>query len=343
MCNKNLKVSVIILNYNGMKLGELLDECMKSVLNTNYQNFEVIFVDNASGDGSYEHVKSEFPQMKFLRNAKNFGFAKGNNIGVQNCEGEIIVFLNYDTIVDPNWLKEPLELLRNSKVRIVQSNLRCLNDPKVSDSIGIVLSAFGFPIEKNFLGIKQNESVPIFSGKGAALFVMRDLFEELGGFDEDYFMWFEDSDLCWRARLLRYETYFAPSSIVYHKGGEGTFKNSKLFFHRQKNTIASIIKNYELQNLIIFLPLRLTFELASIFFLVVNRKPALAVSDVKSLLWIVRNFTKLLRKRAEVQRSRKIKDKEFFERNLILKSFVLTIKYLKSRFERAKMFSQKSW
>ena len=331
--NNKIGFSIVIINWNGKeKLGDLFDKCLESVANTRYEDFEVIFVDNASTDGSYEYAQSKFINFKFFRNQENLGFVGGNNVGAKLCRGDIIVFLNNDTMVDPYWLDEPAKLFENLKIGTIQSNLRLLNNPEVPDSIGHCISAIGLPIENYFLTDEPRRPTPIFSGKGAALFVRRDLFERLNGFDEDYFFYFEETDLCWRARLLGYEVYFSPRSSVLHKGS-GTFKNGKLLFHRQKNTIASMIKCYEFRNLILYLPLRILFEFASIFFLLF-RNPSLALSDIKALVWVLKNMGNLMKKRGEIQKERVVSDKELFERGFIVKSLGLTVKYLRSRFKR---------
>lgn len=331
--NNKIRFSIVIINWNGKeKLGELFDNCLESVANTKYGNFEVIFVDNASTDGSYEYVQSEFKNFRFFRNQENLGFASGNNVGARFCGGDVIVFLNNDTIVDPNWLDEPAKLFKNLKTGIVQANLRLLNDPTTPDSIGHCISVLCMPIENYFFMDESRKPTPIFGGKGAALFVRKDLFEKLNGFDEDYFFYFEETDLCWRAHLLDYGIYFSPNSIVLHKGG-GTFRNGKLLYHRQKNTIASMIKCYELKYLMKYLPLRLLFELAGIFYFLF-KKPSLAVGNLKALIWIIRNIGKLLRERSEIQSSRIIRDEELFERGFIIKSLRLVFKYTKSRLSR---------
>ncbi len=333
----NIMFSIVIINWNGKKnIGELLDNCLESVENTSYENFEVVFVDNASTDGSYEDVQSKF-NFRIFRNPKNLGFVGGNNVGAKFCKGDVIVFLNNDTIVNPNWLNEPAKLFENPKIGIVQSNLRLLNDPSVPDSIGHSISMLAMPIENTFFMNEPSKPVPIFAGKGAALFIRRELFERLQGFDEDYFFYFEESDLCWRARLLGFEVYFSPDSVVLHKGS-GTFRNGKLLYHRQKNTLTSMLKCYEMRNVLTFLPLRLSVEFASIFYLSF-KKPSLAVGNIKSLLWILKNIAKIAKKRSTIQKTRVIDDKKLFMRGFIINSLKLTIKYTKNRlskFEAAK-------
>jgi len=328
-----IKFSIMIINWNGRKnLGEFFEKCLESVVNTTYDNFEVIFIDNASIDGSYEYARSKF-NFKFFKNKENLGGIGRNVIINENlCSGDVIAFLDNDTIVDQSWLDEPSKLFENPKIGVVQANLRMLNEPTIPDSTGHVISSIGIPIENTFFMDEPSKPVSIFGGKGAALFVRRELFERLGGFDEDYFFYFEETDLCWRARLLGYEVYFSPNSIVLHKGG-GTFRNGKLLYHRQKNTIASMIKCYELKNLLKYLPLRLLFELAGIFYLLF-KKPSLAFGNMKALIWVVIKMRKLMSKRREVQIGRIVSDKELFERDFIIKSLNLTIKYLRSRFKR---------
>jgi len=327
-----VKFSIVIINWNGKeKLGELLDKCLESVLNTEYSNLEVIFVDNASTDGSYEYVQSKFKAFRFFRNPENLGFVGGNNVGAKLCRGEVIIFLNNDTIVDPYWLNEPAKLFENPKIGVVQSNLRLLSNPEIPDSTGHCINVLALPIENNFFMQEPKQPKPIFGAKGAAFFIRKDLFEKLNGFDEDYFFYFEETDLCWRAHLLGYEVYFSPNSRVLHKGS-GTFKNGKLLYHRQKNTIASMIKCYELSNIAKYLPLRLAFEFSGIIYMLFHNYK-LAIGNVKALIWVAKNLKKLLRKRKEIQRMRKVKDKELFRRGFILTSLKLTFRYLKSRLD----------
>jgi len=324
--------SIVIINWNGEKnLGDLLDKCLESVIKTSYKNFEVIFVDNASTDGSYEHVQSKF-NFRFFRNPENLGFVGGNNVGAKLCKGDILVFLNNDTIVDADWLNEPAELFQNPDIGIVQSNLRLLKDPRIPDSIGHSISMLATPVENYFFMNEPSTPVPIFGGKGAAIFVRRELFERLGGFDEDYFFYFEESDLCWRARLLGFEVYFSPRSIVLHKGG-GTFRNGKLLFHREKNTITSMLKCYETRTVLTYLPLKLIVEFGGIFYLFF-KKPLLASGNIKALLWVLKNIGKIKEKREVVQRTRVVADRELFRRGFIIKSFKLIFKYTKSRLDK---------
>jgi len=189
-----IKFSIVIINWNGRKnLGELFDRCLESIINTTYDNFEVIFIDNASTDGSYEYGQSKF-NFKFFRNQENLGGIGRNVIINENlCDGDVIAFIDNDTIVDQDWLNEPSKLFENPNIGIVQANLRLLEDRNIPESIGHCIITIALPIENWFFIGEPKEPVPIFGSKLAALFVRRDLFEMLGGFDEDYFFYFEET------------------------------------------------------------------------------------------------------------------------------------------------------
>jgi len=103
--NENPLVSIIILNYNA---GRLLEECIDSIYHSNYENFEIILVDNDSKDNSHVKCKEKFPLINLLENKKNLGYCEGNNVGIRHAKGEFVIILNPDTIVDPDWIKELL-------------------------------------------------------------------------------------------------------------------------------------------------------------------------------------------------------------------------------------------
>ena len=169
-------VSVVILNYNGRKF---VERCLKSVLNTQYSNFEVIFVDNASTDGSFELVKSLFNlngRLKIIRNDRNLGFAEGNNVGFTYSKGNHIVFLNIDTEVDRRWLRELIMVMEyNLKIGATQSKLVKMCDHNQLDSIGqsIVFLGYGYPIDNGVDKKQFNHVKEIFCADGAAILVRR--------------------------------------------------------------------------------------------------------------------------------------------------------------------------
>ena len=146
-------VSVIILNYNGKRF---LNKCLTSVLNSNYSNVEVILVDNASTDDSIKLVKESFghsPVLIIVKNSTNLGFAAGNNVGLSCSKGKYVVFLNNDTVVEPNWLIELVGVMEtNAKIGAAQSKLLSLHNKNFFDSAGDFIDYYGIPIRRGSWG-----------------------------------------------------------------------------------------------------------------------------------------------------------------------------------------------
>jgi GT2 family glycosyltransferase len=172
-------ISIVILNFNGKKF---LDECLSSVLKSNYPDFEVIFVDNASTDGSVEFVQSNFrgySNLRIIRNNRNLGFAEGNNVGAKVAKGEYVVFLNVDTKVDPNWLKELVTAMESDEsIGAAQSKLLQF-DGRTIDSAGDFINFYGFGWMRGHGEIDRgqfNKIDEIFSARGAAMIVRKKSF-----------------------------------------------------------------------------------------------------------------------------------------------------------------------
>ncbi len=315
-------VSVLILNYNGLRY---VDRCVSSVLRTDYPNFEVIFIDNASTDGSYEYVKQRYGasrHLKIIRNSKNYGFARGNNLGAKYARGEYLVFLNVDTEVEPNWLKELVRTMESDpSIGAAQAKLLRMDDPRRLDTCGHKLTPYGFTYEVglNEDANRYNEPFEILAGKGAALIVRRSVFEEVGGFDEEYFVLREETDMCWRIWLRGYRVVFTPDARVFHAIG-GIFKQVKLesLYFFQRNMIMTLIKNLGLRNLLKILPVHLLLLLMDSFVndLKVGKAYRLIVS-MKSLSYVLANLKHVCSKRLKVQAMRRVGDGELFKHIMI--------------------------
>lgn len=315
------RVSIIILNYNGMRF---VDKCLVSVLNSNYPDFEIVFVDNASSDGSIEYVKEKFgsnPNLRLVINDKNYGFALGNNIGVRHASGKYIVFLNIDTIVDSSWLTELVSVMdTNPSVGVAQCKLLLMDNPKLIDSAGHYIDWFGIAFVRGHREEDQDQYDRIhdvFGATGAALIVRRDIFEKLGGFDEDFFMLFEEDDLCWRTWLKGYKVLYIPKAVVLHKSGairsrESNYRN--LYFSR-RNRIVSLLKNYSAKNLIRFLPINIALLFTIIFF--TKNKLEYLKAYFNAITWIVLHTKKIIAKRRIVQATRVVTDDYLMRQGII--------------------------
>ena len=216
-------VSVIVVNYNGMKI---IRRCLDSVLRSSYKPLEVVVVDNASTDGSAQYLSRRYKKngrIVLVICDRNLGFAAGSNLGARRANGEYLFFLNCDTEAMPSAVGNLVSVLeRHSSVAAAQSKLLMMSDRRRLDSAGDFICTVGWPYSRGKRTIDRGQydsKREIFSARGAAMFVRKRVFDEVDGFDADYFMYYEDVDLSWRIRLRGYSIEFAASSVVYHLAG----------------------------------------------------------------------------------------------------------------------------
>jgi hypothetical protein len=303
--NNESLVSIIIANYNGFGF---LDDCLRSVLETNYPNFDVILVDNGSEDRSFENAQMMFssnPRIFFVKMTENLGFAVANNVGFMKSKGDYVVFLNNDVKVDPEWLNELLKAVKSRpNIGAAQSKLLRLGKKNCIDSAGDYVTNSGFAFSK---GRGQKDSgqfdqiEDIFSARGAAMMVERELFKAVGFFDPLYFLQYEDIDLGWRIRLRGYRIVFAPKSIVFHASGKtlSQTESSKVLFHLYKGHLLTIIKNYELKNLFRFNPLIII--VGGLRQDIFQKNASSFLARVRVLSWLLLNLHRIIYSRRFVQ------------------------------------------
>lgn len=316
-------VSVIIVNYNAKPY---IQTCLNSVLKTRYANFEVIVIDNGSVDGSQDYLRSVVrfnPVVKTIYNNKNFGPAFARNQGIKESKGEFVAFIDNDTTVHPDWLKEAVGIfIENSKLGACQCKLIIDGTDNLIDCVGEYLGQNGFLVQIAIPGkekdIGQYDTITdIFAAKSAGMIARKDVFESIGGFDDDYFIYLEESDLCWRIWLYGYRVVLAPHSIVYHKFGASSLIlsdriNYLVKFHGSKNYIATLIKNLELKNLIKILPVHITIWLGVAFVFLLKIQLQSVRYILKGILWNAANYKKLTEKRQLIQSQRLVSDKDIF-------------------------------
>ena len=323
-------MSVIILNFNGK---EFLSKCLDSVFNSDYSNFEVVLVDNASTDGSIRLVQEGFHEHRNLRvihNNRNLGFAEGNNVGAKAAKGEYVVFLNIDTEVDPEWLKELVMLMESDEtIGAAQSKL-LLFDHKTIDSAGDFINFYGEGWMRG--GGEEdkgqyNRIDQIFSARGAAMIVQKQILKQVGYFDPTFFMICEDIDLSWRIRLNGYKVMFVPQSIVYHAGSgirKAYQRSVQSYYYNNRNILIVLIKNYDLKNLMIYGTASVLFQLTRSFLsLPLTSNRLCNLSRLKGMIWIIVRFQSIWRNRLRVQYIlRKVSDKEI-KRYMIKKNLAI--------------------
>ena len=248
------EITISVINLDGENY---LNDCLKSIEKLDYpqDKVEIIVVDNGSGDNSVKLLENNFPKIKLIRNNDNYGFAKANNQAAAAASGEYIAFLNNDTKVDEKWLIELLRPVYGSSEVICSGSKVLSFDGKNIDFAGGMINFegkgfqidYGIPVEKDIHNLKRY--LPFVNG--GAMLIRKDVFIKAGGFDEDFFAYYEDVDLGWRLWVLGYKVVFSPNSIVYHMhhGTSKNFSEDKLRYLKERNALISIFKNYDENNL----------------------------------------------------------------------------------------------
>ena len=310
------KVSVIIVNYNGK---ELLQKCLESLFKIDYNNFEVILVDNNSTDGSMEFVIKNHPNVIVVKLDSNKGFAEPNNVAAKISKGKYLLFLNNDTVVTPNFISEMVKVMETDKKIAICQSLLLKPDGSV-DSSGDFIDHLGVVYNSK---TKIDEIREVSSARGASMLVRSDIFEKLDGFDQKFFVTFEDVDLCWRSWILGYRVLIIPTSIVYHEGGITIKKiKSEIAFHGFKNQLAMKITNFEpilaMRNMILFFGIYGIRELKIWLDYTISGSTKLSSTEyedniaskpsfkviTKSIFWILSNYGYLLKKQRTINKNR---------------------------------------
>ncbi len=211
------RASIIIPNWNGLRL---LRPCLDALRAQTLAEREVIVVDNASTDGSAEVLAAEYPEVRVLRLPRNLGYAGGCNAGIRSARGSVLVLLNNDTEVEPDWLAELLAALdRHPRAGAAASRMMSWADRSVVNAAGDLFHANGLPDSRGVwqpYGPPWDEEVLVFGASGGAAAYRREMLDDTGLLDERLFMYCEDVDLAWRAQLLGWGTVYAPRAVVYH-------------------------------------------------------------------------------------------------------------------------------
>jgi len=310
------KVSIIIVNYNGK---ELLQKCLDSLLNVKYDNFEIILVDNNSTDGTVEFITKNYPSLIIIKLDSNKGFAEPNNVAAKISKGKYLLFLNNDTVVTPNFISEMVKVMETDKKIAICQSLLLKPDGSV-DSSGDFIDHLGVVYNSK---TEIDEIREVSSARGASMLVRSDIFEKLDGFDQKFFVTFEDVDLCWRSWILGYRVLIIPTSIVYHEGGITIKKiKSEIAFHGFKNQLAMKITNFEpilaMRNMMLFFGIYGIRELKIWLDYTISGSTKLSSTEyedniapkpsfkviAKSIFWILSNYGYLLKKQRTINKNR---------------------------------------
>lgn len=291
--NAAMRASVIVVSYNSRYY---LEPCIDSILPQLGAQDELIVVDNGSADGSGDLVRSRYPQVRLIE-GENLGYAGGNNRGAAQAAGKYLVFLNPDTVLEPGALEAllaPIE--RPGAVALSTARIVYMQQPDTVNTCGNTMHYSGLTYCRG-AGRPRDElatSCEVDAVSGAAFAIRREVFEQLGGFDERFFMYVEDTDLSWRARLAGYRCYYAADAVVRHDY-RPTYSPSKAFY-LERNRHLMLLKNLRRSTYLRALPGLLLAEVVTWGFTLIKGPRFWGVKPrVYSWLW---------RHRAEIRRAR---------------------------------------
>ena len=323
------KVGIIIVSYNSRPY---LDDLFFSLAKIQYQNFEIIFIDNASTDESIDYLKEkfglQFSNLTIMGLDKNSGFAIGNNIGLkylQEKDFDYAYLLNQDTVVTPDFLEKVLERAGDnigsvqSLIYLHNSTIGSLAPDSRVNTLGNAIHYLGFGYcygygwgkEKMDRYLREwHEKDPelnIAYGSGAGILLNMKALKEVGFFNEEFFMYHEDTDLGWRLRLAGYKNILAPESIIYHKYEFS--KSIKKYYWMERNRYITIFQNYSARTLFLIMPALLLMETGLFVFSFFSGWWKEKLRVYKYFLW-PKSWRKIVKTRKKIQKSRKVADKE---------------------------------
>ena len=322
-----MKIAVVILNWNGQKL---LEQFLPSVVKYSQEAF-IFVVDNQSTDDSISFLKTNYPNIEIIQNSDNFGFAKGYNKALKNIKADVFALVNSDIEVTENWLQPIINTFVNEpKTAIIQPKILDFKRKdyfEYAGAAGGFIDKFGYPfcrgrifetLEKD--ENQYNDDCEIFWASGACFFIRSNIFNDLKGFDEDFFAHQEEIDLCWRSKNIGHIIKYNSKSVVYHIGGATLQSgNPKKTFLNFRNSLLMLTKNLPKSSLIPILFSRMVLDgIAGVKFLL-NGKLKHFIAILKAHFSFYCLFLRNYKKRTENQTS------EYYK----LKSIVFTY-YIKN-------------
>jgi|Deesub1362B_J571_1020462.scaffolds.fasta_scaffold00706_11 GT2 family glycosyltransferase len=329
-------VSVIIVNYNGI---HLLKDCLESLREQTYKDFETILVDNASTDGSLEFVRRVYPGVRIVANSVNKGYGGGNNNGIRIAEGKYIAVLNNDTKVDRDWLKNLVSAVEvDSSIGMCASKILNYHNPDIIDNTGMLMYRDGLArgrgrLERDLGQYDRQEEV--FFPSGCAALYRKEMFDDIGLFDEDFFLYLDDVDIGLRGRLAGWRCIYVPEAVVYHRYSATTEPYSPLkAFLVERNRIWIVIKYFPFSLILVnpfYTLLRYLYQFYGLLAgrgagsQMMRRESPLQMFLVltKAYASALRGFGKMIKKRRMLKAIKRVNDSDIYQ---WLQKFGMTVK-----------------
>lgn len=299
-------VSVIIVNWNGEKF---LPECLESLKHQIYQPSSIILVDNGSTDGSIDLIRHTYPHIKTIVLSDNKGFSIANNIAIRTIQTDYIALLNNDAVAHPLWLRRLVEGLESHpEAGFAASKMLIYDRPNVIDRAGDAYTRGGAALlrGRGRNAAAFNEEEWVFGACAGAALYRASMLDDVGLFDEEFFLLYEDVDLSFRAQLKGYKCLYVPEAIVYHKGSGSIVRDSPMsVYYSHRNLEWVYIKNMPLRFIYRTMIQHIVYNFAALsYFLLCGRGKDFLRAKRDALMGI----KKALRKRKQIQGSKMVDD-----------------------------------
>ncbi|MDG2397461.1 MAG: glycosyltransferase family 2 protein [Flavobacteriaceae bacterium] len=319
-------IGIAILNWNGKKL---LNKFLPSIIKYS-KEAKIYVIDNNSSDGSQYFIKANFPTVKLIINDKNYGYAKGYNIGLKLINEEVLCLLNNDVMVQKDWLKPIIKSFnKNESISIAQPLIIDYNNKdyfNYSGAAGGFIDKYGYPFCRgrifNSIEVNKNQYndlYKIFWASGTCLFIRKKVFNKLKGFDSDFFMHQEEIDLCWRAYNMGYQTYNVGETKVYHLGEASLPSGPKKVFYNFRNSILMLIKNLPSSNFIEVIISRIIMDFLAFIRFFITGQIFKAVMIIRAYFSALKFILKKIRQRKNMN----YKKFYYFKKSIIFDYFIL--------------------
>ncbi len=319
-----MDLSIIVLNYQG---DPLVYGCLDSIFNSSFKNYELVFVDNNSSDGSYEKSLAIIGNRKdviIIRNNENLGFTRGFDIGIRNSHGKYILLLNNDAAVYPNALAELIKFMNQNpsvglaegRIENISDGIHSFSDPTISLFFGILSEAGEHMNDPKSLATIDR----IFSPVGVWPIIRREVYDRIGGYDNDYVHFEEIRDLAARVWIFGSEVGYVYGAVTQHIGRLTEVRKNyggklafELYFHAAKNQIMFFLKNYSPSSIIKFYLPYLLIKSGDLFYTLIILGRRAFITKICAYVWILRNMSSIMIKRRFIAKNRIVKDKYIME------------------------------
>lgn len=307
------QVTAIVVNHNG---AGWLERCLSSLLSQTHVRLEVVLVDNASRDASVEHVRTFFPTVRIVQSPRNVGFAGGNQLGVAASTGTLVLLLNSDAWLAPDAVARLVAAQRSQRLDVVAPFEQPYEQTKRGPHGQRYVSTIDYLGHPFISGQAAWRERPAFYLSGVCLLFNKQLWDETGGLDPNFFMYCEEVDWFWRLLLQGRTFAYVDGVFVHHDGGSanGIAFRPDVFRWRNENTLQMLLKNYDASSLSWSLPAYLLQNIAEMLLFLALGRTQVAWTYPRGWIFNLRHLRRTLASRRGVQRRRVVSDKELRRR-----------------------------